>query len=175
MDCELQKAIERVKNSKYCFGICSNNRNGHVLFFDFDGDITLKQVEESLKELILKYKLADVVILKSDNGYNAFCLNVVSLKVAYHILTDTKYICKDFVRLGYEKRKFYVLRMSWNKHYLKTLCGYTDNMISNAHVYFFKEIMNFPINDNLGHYDKTSAFKLIAYKSTRHGVVDLDD
>lgn len=177
MDARLEEAIERVKNSKYCFGICSNvDDKRHVLFFDFDGDISLKQVEESLKRTMLVYQLSDIYILKSDNGYNAFCLNIFDFNYVYAILKNTDFVCEDFTRLGFEKRGFYVLRMCFNKHYIKTIEGYhvDHNHLSDAHRWFFTEVMNFPINNN-GFFELNTSFKIIAYKSSKHGSVELDE
>ena len=97
-----------------------------------------------------------------------------SLDYVHDIISDTDHVCKDFNRLAYEKRGFYVLRMSHSKTWLKVINGFNDYLQSDAHRHFFNDIMNFPINENL-QYDNDSTLKLIAYKSPRHGTVKLDD
>ena len=168
-------AIEKLRKAKYCFGICSDVswKDFHVLFFDFD-NISLANVTSSLKKSQKEYDLSDIYIVESCSGFNAICLDEVKLDKCKEILDNTKYVDPLFIELGYEKNQRYILRMDIDKKVVHTLKNKTNSVLSNAHRWFFMNIMYFPINEK--HiYDDNFTFRIVAYKSVKHGVVKLYD
>ena len=114
---QILEAYEKLKNAKYCFGITSdtNIKYHHVLFFDFDGEHKLFEIIDSLKNVQRRYGLSTIYVLKSSNGFNAFCLSVRPMREVINILSDTNLIDDLFVRLGYEKNNRFILRMDLDK------------------------------------------------------------
>jgi len=173
---KILNAIEKLKKAKYCFGICSdtNINDNHVLFFDFDGKYTIDNVIDSLKLIQKVYNLSTVYILESLNGFNAFCLDILPMKDVTIILLDTPKIDPLFVDLGYKKNNRYILRMDLDKKLITTISRKNNVVLSNAHHWFFKNIMNFNIEDN--HiYNDSFTFRVVAYKSVKHGYCELYD
>lgn len=166
-------AYQRLLNSKYCFGVTSDTseKDYHVLFFDFD-DIELHEVYKSLQDTQQKFKLSTIYLIKSVGGFNAFCLSSRRMGEVYTILKNTKHIDPLFVDLGRKKNNRYILRMDLDKKYIGKLSYKRNDLLSNSHQWFFKNIMNYPIEK--GHvYDDNSKFHIVAYKSVKHGHVDL--
>lgn len=94
-------------------GLCSKNyeTDMHILLWDFDNDI-LESVIHELKRLQNKYLLPDIYILESsENHYHAYSFTARNLQEIIHILSDTKSIDIDYLRLGMA-RGYYTLRYS---------------------------------------------------------------
>lgn len=123
---------------------------------------------KELQEIQQKYNLSDIYIVKSTNGYNAFSLDKLTYDYLVKILTNTKYVDKDFIKYGLQ-RGFLTLRMGIDKKFKHILhnksLAFTK---SNAHKLFFKNIMNFPINDNI-HYDNEEIITITVFPSNKHG------
>lgn len=169
-------AIEKLNNAKYCFGITSDTteRDKHVVFWDFDGKHKLSDIALSLRNMQNAYNLSTIYILKSSNGFNAFCLSKRRLIECYNILRQTKNIDMLFVNLGYKKNNRYILRMDLDKKLTCILERHSNETLSNSHKWFFKYIMQFPIEDK--HiYDNNFIFRIVAYKSVKYGFVELYD
>jgi len=161
----------KLKKAGVCFGITSKcGDNKHIVFCDFD-NINISEVFETLKNMQFHYELSTFYIVKSTNGYNAFCLSKMDLKDITSMLKEYHSIDPLFIKLSSEKRKLFVLRMDKDKHFCAKLPSYdTTKQLSNAHYRFFTEIMDFPlepINKRLS--DNLKFFRIIAYKSTKHG------
>lgn len=78
-----------------------------------------------------------------------------------------------FIKLAIKYRGFFVLRMGTDKILLDMLIHYNKDILSNAHKEFFINIMNFYI-DRSFKYDNFYNCEIIAFRSGKHGICDLD-
>lgn len=147
---------------------------------DFD-NISLKNVETTINNIINDYKISTVYIIKTKNGYNAFSLTKKSFLEIVYMLSGYEYIDSLFIKLAVEKRGFFVLRMGKDKQYIKKIFSPfspIDNSLSYAHYLFFKKIMDYPIQIgnfmvSKKYFDMLTKYKIISYKSVKHGFVNV--
>lgn len=166
---ELRK---KVLDAKSCFGICSDTKdNKHIIMVDFDGTSYIN-VYSTLYNLVNENNLSTMYIIESKNGFNAFSLTKMKLYDIEKMLKKYKHIDRMFIKLAVEKRGFFVLRIGNDKKYLSAIPSYNKENLSYAHYLFYSDVMNYPIYNN-GSYDKFKELKIIAYKSLKHGIVNL--
>lgn len=117
----------------------------------------------------LIYDLSDIYVLKTENGYNAFCLDKLDFKELLDIYANSNRICKDFIKYC-TKRKHFTLRMSNDKRILFTLnssCCIHER--STAHRLFFNMIMGYNISDSYK-FDGETVISIDKFLSDKHGV-----
>jgi len=156
------------KYNKVCFGItskCADNK--HILFFDYDIK-NLNVVCSELEYIQKIFKLSEIYIISTDNGYNAFCLDKLSFKDVLVIYSKCEIIDKDFVNYC-TNRGYFTLRMSISKKLVYIIKS--NNCVhekSNAHKKFFKDIMAYHLNDSCN-FDTSQNVVLESYGSNKHG------
>jgi len=177
---EKLKKLELLRNSKVCFGICSNTSDGkHIIMFDYD-DISLNDVKNDIIAIQKKFNLSAFYVLSSDNGYNAFCLSKKSISEIKEIYNFSKHLDPLYIKLSFEKRGYFVLRMSGNKKLILTIVtNINKDIISFAHYKFFKDIMRFNLLEfnhdiYIPYHDNLTTFRIIGYKSVKHGFLECE-
>ena len=159
--------------TKYAFGITSQCHDGsHIYMADIDENITIDNVITIVSDILKKYYLYTIHIVKSTNGYNLFSLDKLPLKEIHEINRQYPSIDQKYNKLQYERRGFYTLRISNDKHY--TLPITQDNKTplfvqSNAHRIFFNSIYNLSLLQT-NYYDNSDYFKIIRFINEKHGV-----
>lgn len=114
------------------------------------------------------YKLSTFYILKTTNGYNAFCLDKLTINELLVIYSHAKYVDNDFIKFCAE-RDFFTLRMNGNKELILTIeSKHNDNIKSNAHKIFFNDIMKYNIKDNTS-FDNETLLDIACFHSSKHG------
>lgn len=157
------------KDSKVCFGMINKASGGFYLpFFDYDFKDNYEKIIEDLTNLQSIYFLSDIFIFKSENGYNAFSLDKLPYNIFKNLCENSKYICKDFRRLGLD-RGFLVLRFGHDKilqyillkkgKYKKSLCHYEA----------LKTFYDVDVSYDMREFDKNLILKIYAYRSIKHG------
>jgi len=163
------------KDFKTCFGISSKCEDeNHVIFIDSD-NIKYSDFVKDLLYLQNQYYLSDIYVLKTENGYNAFCLEKFKFNEVIKIINDISTSCKDHLRIG-ENRGYLTLRMSRSKQIISVIPKFTEieNELSLAHYLFFTEIMEYNLlNYDENKFDKLLKFDVVAYLSKKHGLPDL--
>ena len=110
--------------------------NKHILLWDFD-NISFKKVVKSLEHIQNIYALSHIYIISSRNGFNAFCLDKMSLEFAYEIKCNTKYDDYFHQINGFDLGGW-CLRIDKDKKFKTMLPSLTYNMGSYAHKEFFQ-------------------------------------
>lgn len=124
---------------------------------------------QEIEKLQFIYNLSDFYILSTENGYNAFCLDKLPFNDLLVIYEQSKLICKDFIKYC-TKRNHFTLRMSGYKELIFIVTSKNCNFQkSNAHKYFFNNIMNYDFN-SIKKFDTETIIKVESYNSTKHGV-----
>lgn len=165
---------KKLEKAKYCFGVTSRCSDGkHVIFVDFD-HVNIEKVYHSLSRLQKAFELSTFHILKSNNGFNAFCLSKMDFDDIVDMLKDCKYVDPLYIKLSEEKRRLFVLRMGSDKVYFDSIFSNDSvKMCSYAHFLFFTSVMGFPVDPY--HLDRSHTIRIIAYKSVKDGFVDLNE
>lgn len=107
-----------VKKVELRHGLCSkvNYCNSHVVLWDFDNS-ELNDIKIELKRLQNKYNLSTIYILQSsEKNYHAYCFTPCDFTEVIHILSETRFIDKVYLRLGVA-RGYYTLRYSDKNNY----------------------------------------------------------
>lgn len=163
----LRKVETKIK-TKVCFGIQSTTEdNKHIFMIDYDGN-DYKLFKSELLYLQKTFKLSDIYILKTFNGYNAFTIDKLSLSYLVNVLCNSDIVDKQFILLG-KQRKHYTLRMGSDKEFMGTMIS--SNRLyqkSLAHYKFFTEIMMYPVYKD-GEFDDLYSYVIDAYRSMKHG------
>jgi len=159
-----------VNNNLLCVGINSTTQdNKHILMFDYDID-NIDYMLVDLNKIIDKYKLSKIYIIKTNNGYNAFCFNKFTLEKTYMILSECDNMDKLFLEYGLENN-YYTLTINNEKQYFEVIPS--TNIIhksSLAHYLFFKKFMNYNIYPFMNNFDKYDLLSLSFYYSNKHGI-----
>lgn len=163
------------EQSLFTSGIQSNTiDNMHIFMADFDVDKSLYSlVVDAILYLQETYKLSDVYLYETKNGYHAFSMDKLELDFLSNMLYSIPIIDDLFIYFALE-RGFFVLRWGKDKKYLCTL--YSNNLKhekSLAHYKFFTEIINTNIILD-EYYDKNYEFEIIIYRSEKHGWFNYD-
>jgi len=156
---------------KTCFGISSLcNDKKHVLFYDADCEhskLNLFKVENDIRKMQICGNLSTFYILKSTNGYNAFCLDKLDLQLIHNLLsTYGSMVDGDFIKYGF-KRGYYTLRIDKDKKFLKELLSYNLKKKSKGHKILFEQYFHMLI-ENDG-FDNSKHIDIIRYPSKKDG------
>jgi hypothetical protein len=157
---------------KCCYGISSkaDKNGGNALFLDYD-KVTYEIVIEHLRYIQEEYSLSNIYLIKSTNGFNAVCLDVLPLSLCYAIGIDVMSPCdRPFFKYGYD-RGYYTLRFdcdktffgivrSDNNRYLKSLAH--KNFLN----WFFDPDLFIPPDDKFNGYSKVN---LVQFPSDKDG------
>jgi len=97
-------------------GVTSLLKSGkHIVMFDLE-DCTLKQAEETLRNVQEKYDLSDIFIVSDkERSFRAWCFSFVELKTFLKILLDVDYLDYNFFYYTVKRRKA-TLRLSNKKN-----------------------------------------------------------
>jgi len=98
--------VEEVK------GVNSQTKSGkHILMWDFDGVENLEDLVLDLMRIQAMYKLPDIYLIQSSEGnYQAYCFKEVDFKTALHIVSASKYVDENYLRLS-AYRGYFTLRI----------------------------------------------------------------
>lgn len=163
--------MKLIKDFKYItFGITNQCQDNFLLpFFDYDLKDLFSIIFE-LSKLQIKFRLSNIYIIKSTNGYNAFSLDKLYFNELREIYNDTKLVDVEFIKWGIN-RGFMTLRMGKDKKCTKVLYSFSlKYKKSNAHKKFFNEIMNFNIKDNIG-FDTEKKITFSCFPSNKYGIL----
>lgn len=139
---------------------------------DIDDGLPIEHIVNICEAIQKDFLLSDIYILRTANGWNLFSLDKLSLKLVWIINNCFEESCKDYNRISFYIRKFYVLRMGADKtleHVAKS-----DNHVfvkSNAHRIFFENIINgfHDYDQDLRDFDEYEKFVITKFKSSKHG------
>jgi len=163
--------------SKIAFGITSKcEDNSHIFMTDIDKDnINIDIISRVLDKIIDEYKLSNIYIVESSNGYNAFSLDKLPLKLIYSINhCFPNIIDQQYNELQFNKRGFYTLRIGLDKHVVDIRPSpHAIFCRSNAHRIFFNSVFELHI-DKYHIFDDYEIVKIIRFLNSKHGV-DLDE
>jgi hypothetical protein len=156
------------ENSKECFGITNLTSDGYFIpFFDYD-DTSLLRVKNDLLRIQDRFKLSDIYIIKSNNGYNAFSLDKLSFTLLNNIMDSSKIMDKKFIKLALE-RKFFVLRVGNDKKITQILPNKTYWQKSLCHALALRVFYKHEIDINYLEYDENTLMRMYLYKSEKDG------
>lgn len=116
----------------------------HILFWDFD-NIDEYHTLKSLSHIQVFHALGDIYIIKSNHGFNAFCLDKVFLNKAYNILYYTRWNDFNHCRIGFISESW-ALRLSDDKKIFTHLIpteSYDMREQSKAHFDFFNKFFDY--------------------------------
>lgn len=162
-----------------CYGISSkaDEDGGNALFLDYD-KISLDDTIKHIRYMQNEYYLGDVYVIKSTNGFNALCLDVIPLSMCHAIGRDIMSpVDRNFVRYGYD-RGYYTLRFDSSKEFL-TVVRASKNKYprSLAHRnflnWFFSPDLVIPLDDTFNEYTKVNIVQFPSNKDGYH-LVDKD-
>jgi len=154
--------------NRFCYGISSKiSKNEHVFMIDFDG-ISFKRVISELLHIQFDNQLSDIYVIRSTNGYNAICLDKLTLNMIYNIGINSKIADQDFFKYGF-KREYFVLRFDKDKELICTLKSNSDKYEKSfAHYNFLN--MSFGIEKQLDFtFDSNTVIDIIQYPSNKNG------
>ncbi len=150
----------------FCISSICEDKN-HILFWDFD-NIEQHFVLRSLSQIQSKNNLGDIYLVRSLNGFNAFCLDKFFLNHAYNILFYTRWNDFNHIRIGFRSDSW-ALRLSPDKKLFMMLiptCDYQEREQSNAHFQFFKKFFGFK-GLRIIHPDMYNDVQFESYKQNR--------
>lgn len=155
--------MDRIRTKKQIAITSKTEDNKHVLFWDFDG-IELFDVLESLNKTQGFHGLGCIYIIKSNHGFNAFCLDKFFVKHTYNIKYYTRWSDFRHTQSGY-KKELWCLRLGDDKKIIKTLfptSNWNKRIQSNAHLDFFCKYFNKEMAI-IGQYDKFNDIEIESY------------
>jgi len=166
-----QEQLETVNEGKFVYGINSRCKDGsHIILFDCDSDLVYDLIVYYLQYYQDRYNLSEFHIIKSTNGYNAFCLDKLPFSLVYAILKGIPPCDRAFTDIGC-KRGSYTLRVSNDKHYSSVLLPKHKPVWirSNAHFLFFSNVCNFEISNyyNKSCFDDETTCNIVKYRSNK--------
>lgn len=157
---------------KCCYGISSkaDENGGNALFLDYD-KVTLETTLEHIEYLQDEYHLGNVYLIKSTNGFNAICLDVIPLSLCYAIGNDVISPCdRNFFKYGFE-RGYYTLRFDCSKQFLTIVRSSNSWYLKSlAH----KNFLNWFFDPDLvimddGRFNNYSKVNLVQFPSDKDG------
>lgn len=97
-------------------GFCSETQDGkHIILWDFDcGFSKINNIIIELSRIQKEYKLSEIYIIQSKNGFNAICLTKCSKEECFHIKQDTFKSDSVHNSIGLERNNW-VLRIGEDK------------------------------------------------------------
>lgn len=162
--------------SKVCFGYTNKASNGLFLpFFDYDEKL-LFDIAKELMFIQTKYKLSDIYIFSSKNGFNALSLDKLPFNTLIKLYSDCSLVCEDYLQLGL-KRSFLTLRIGYDKK--------LETILKSSETYYIKSLahailLNVFFNTDIEIYgnktfDNSLYIRLKAYRSEKHGFLKVKD
>lgn len=134
--------------TKVCLGFNSICEDGkHILLLDYDlNKDRLQDIECELMTVSKRYKLSDMYIFESTNGFNVVCLSKRNIKIVEQIRNDCNFSDKKHNEIGL-KRNGWVLRIGYDKK----LCSHIEieqegDELSNAHRILLNALYGLTIN-----------------------------
>lgn len=114
--------------------------NKHILIWDFDNK-NPQAVFGSLINIQKDYELSNIYIVKTKNGFNAVCLDILPADRVYEIKNNTKGDDYAHAYYGY-KYNSWCFRLGDDKKITDVLINNTANVQSLAHKVFFETFFN---------------------------------
>lgn len=113
----------KVGDTEYGYGSkCVDGK--HVLLLDYD-DEKPEHIMMDLQGLQKQFKLHEIYLFKSRNGYNAICLDKFDLSDAFTIKMHSAYSDPKHNRIGFERGNW-VLRIGEDKLYVTSVTQYIN-------------------------------------------------
>lgn len=168
----MQKKAITTEKSKVCLGITNITPDGYFLpFWDYDNK-KLNSVIKDLVPLQVIFKLSDIYLFKSTNGYNALSLDKLPYNILEKIYLSSKNCCEDFIKFGL-KRGFLTLRFGGDKDLIDIMKSkYSHYGKSLSHANFLTEIVGIPIATDYS-FDTNTFIRLKAYRSEKNGFIEV--
>lgn len=115
------------------------------------------------------FNLSTFYIITTENGYNAFCLDKITLKQLLDVYKASYFVCQDFVKYCLNRGHF-TLRINAEKQLILIVYSNSKTFIkSNAHKEFFKTIFDYHFNNN-SCFDNDTKIIWDSWESIKHGV-----
>jgi len=160
-------------------GINSNTLdNRHIFMCDFDiNKFLFDKVFFELLAIQKKFRLSNIYILSTKNGFNCFSLDKLKIDTLSNILSELTFLDKNFLEMGI-KKGYYTLTMHDTKEFYKCIQNKEFYIQSYAHYLFFTEYMNYPIlkNNNFNrlnnNFDDSDFVSFSLYENKKYGVFD---
>jgi hypothetical protein len=160
--------------SKVCFGYTNKAQgNLYLPFFDYD-NVNYELVKHELLFLQEKFKLSDIYIYTSINGFNALSLDKLPFNTLVKLYNECEYVCSDYMQLGLN-RSFLTLRIGRDKklhEVLKSSSTYYKR--SFAHGILLSVFFDTTI-ENTNNFDNSLHIRLKAYRSEKHGFLKVKE
>jgi hypothetical protein len=155
--------MEKIKDKEEVLGFNSRCEDGkHIIIWDYDA-VEYKDIISSLNYIQENYRLGNIYIFKTFNGYNAVSLSKLYFEEVYKLKKNTRYSDYQHNEMGHKLGKW-VMRVGEDKYIIKTLGNniVSDNELSNAHKIFLEKIFNVKINES-GKFDNLSKMEIETY------------
>lgn len=146
--------------------ICEDGNN--IIMLDYDIKDIVK-IKTELNNLIDNFRLSSFYIISSNNGYNAFCLDKVSLHELYKIYLSCENVDKDFIYLTLRKG-FSTIRFGDDKFYTLTILSSNNNIRikSLAHRNAILLYYKVPVID-FKNFDNSKNVQVCRYENIKYG------
>lgn len=152
----------------YTLGLNSNTEdNLHIIMLDFDiNDII--QVKKDILNIIELFNLSSFYVLKSTQGFNAFCLDKVSLLRLIVILNNCENVDNNYILMT-DKRNYSTIRIGDDKKYIMKIdSDYYVKEKSLAHKNALTQYYNIRITDNVN-FDDNRKISICQYENKKYG------
>lgn len=167
-----------MKKLKAVLGITNKTQdNKFIPFLDFDCSKE-KEVYKDIYRVMLTFKLSNMFLIKSTNGFNAFSLDKRSFNDCLEIGMNCINIDINYIRYAIEKNNF-TLRLGKDKVFINAffISSNRNNILSKAHYDFFKQYSNFnlfssALMGNVFKFDKLEFIQLVRFMSKKYGYIE---
>lgn len=163
MNRNTEKLIEISRTKKILCISSKTQDDNHILIWDFD-NIELYHILKSLSKTQGFNGLGIIYIFKTNNGYNAICLDKLPIEEAYNIKLYTRWSDYWHTNIGY-KQGNWSWKISTDKKCIKHLLptdSYKNRVGSLAHKEFLENQFTLKINN--GTFDNYSKLDIESYK-----------
>jgi len=129
---------------------CHDEKNHHILLWDFDHDLDLDKIKKELKRIQKLWKLGDIHILQSGerSSYRAICCTKVPWTDALRIIMQTFGSCLAYIQMA-ELRRTFTMRISDKGgepiRWIHTLMWWTDRQYSFPHALLCYKLWGIPL------------------------------
>lgn len=157
-----------LKQIFFALGLNSNTfDNKHIIMLDYDiSDICT--IRQELIECQDRFRLSNFYIVKSNTGFNAFCLDKLLLYNLKMIFEKLPNVDKNFKEMTI-KRGYGTIRIGTDKKYCLTLQSiHSEKEKSLAHKNALKLYYNMPIFD-VNNFDCLKSVTLCQYENYKYG------
>ena len=165
-----KKKKQENKWVKCCYGISSkaDEKHGHVFMIDYD-NVALDVVEVHLRQLQKTFGFSDFFIIESTHGFNAICLDIVSIGLIYSIgMSVESPADRDFFVYGFN-RGYYTLRFDCDKILVKVLKNNSKKFEKSlCHKLFLEWYFDIYIDSDY-RFNNVTSLKIIQYPSNKNG------